>query len=254
MKYIEDLKNIRATDVKIAGGKGAVIGELMHLGFNTPSGFVVLTNAYKYFSKDGLSNDLKNEISMYCKKIGGLFAVRSSATCEDSQKASWAGELETFLNVKKQNVPDMIMRCWASLFSPRVNNYKKQKNNQLSKNIMVAVVIQKMIKADIAGVCFTADPTTNDTTKIVIECTSGLGEDVVSGNITPDYYLIDKNAGKILERSEKMNLLNNNKVRKLVNTCKSIENYFGKPQDIEWAFVKDKLFILQSRPITTLLN
>ena len=252
MKYINDLKNIRATDVKIAGGKGAKIGELMHLGFNTPSGFIVLTNAYKYFSKNELSDSLKKEISMYCKKVGGLFAVRSSATCEDSLKASWAGELETFLNVKEQDVSDMVIRCWESLFSPRVNNYKKQKNNQLSGDIMIAVVVQKMIKANIAGVCFTADPTTNDATKIVVECSLGLGENIVSGKITPDYYLIDKTSGKILECSERKKLLTNIKLEKLINTCKSIEKYFGKPQDIEWAFVKNKLYILQTRPITTL--
>jgi len=252
MKFTENLKNIRSTDTKIAGGKGSLIGELLFAGFNVPTGFVIFTSAYKKFFKRGTSSEFNKEIITRCKEIGGLFAVRSSATCEDSNSESWAGELETYLNVKEEDVPDMIMCCWASLFSIRIITYKKQNKNKSFKNIKIGVIVQKMIQADVAGVCFTADPLTNDVTKIVIESSPGLGEDVVSGKITPNYYLIDKRIGKILERNEQTEILGDRKIKKLTKTCKDIEKYFGKPQDIEWAFTKNKLFILQARPITTL--
>lgn len=213
-----------------------------------------------------------------------LVAVRSSATAEDSEIASWAGELESYLNISKKDLIDRVKKCWSSLFTPRAIFYRWEKNLQDHK-VSVAVVVQKMIQAEVSGICFTVHPVTEDRSQMVIEAGWGLGEAIVGGMITPDTYVINKfkvQSSKLkvekifldknIAEQEIMIKYKNNKTAKarvslklrsrqklpdeninqLAKICLDIEKHYGSPQDIEWAFAKEKFFIIQSRPITTL--
>lgn len=204
-----------------------------------------------------------------------LVAVRSSATAEDSSTAAWAGQLETYLNTKESEVLKNVQLCWSSLFTPRAIFYRfEQKLNR--KPVSVAVVVQAMVQSEVAGICFTVHPVTKDHNQMVIEAGLGLGEAVVSGQITPDTYVIHKNDFSILDinvseqtmmiiKGGKDNVhkklspklgskqkLTGKQIVELARICKNIEQHYKKPQDIEWALVKDKFYIMQSRPITTL--
>ena len=208
---------------------------------------------------------------------GGFYvAVRSSATAEDSSIASWAGELESYLNVTEKNLLESVKKCWSSLFTPRAIFYRFEKNLQDQK-VSVAVVVQKMIQSDVSGICFTVHPVTEDKNQIIIEAGWGLGEAIVSGSITPDSYVINKQdwsimdinisdqAKQLLRNGEKgiiwKPVLKSNQEKqkmtgaqiiKLAKICIEIEKHYKKPQDIEWAIEKGKIYITQSRPITTL--
>ena len=247
MKYILNLKNINKKDRALAGGKGAALGEMIRAGFPVPPGFVVLAGAFD-----------KKEILAEFKKLKTKYiAVRSSATVEDSSTASWAGILESYLNVTEKNLLESIKKCRASIDSPRVIAYGKQKGLNKQK-ISVAVVIQKMIQSEISGVCFTAHPTTGDRNEMVIEADRGLGDKIVGGKITPVTYTINKkllipgiNSFRVVIHRQK---LSNRQIIKLAELCQKIEKLFKYPQDIEWAFAKGKFYILQSRPITTFVG
>ncbi len=203
-------------------------------------------------------------------------AVRSSATAEDLPSASFAGQQETFLNTKGANdLIDKVKKCWASLFTARATYYRRKQGFPTDK-VGIAVVVQKMVNSETAGVMFTADPSTSDTNKIIIESAFGLGEVVVGGTITPDHYVVDKKSDKIIEKilSEQPFKLNragkgNKRIElskkegskqklsdahiiELANIGKNIELHYGAPQDIEWAVENEKLFIVQSRAITTM--
>ncbi len=195
----------------------------------------------------------KKEILVEFKKLKTKYvAVRSSATAEDSSTASWAGQLESYLNVTEKNLIKSIEKCRASLYSPRAVSYRKQKGLNKQK-ISVAVVIQKMVQSETSGICFTANPVTGDRNEMVIEAASGLGEAIVGGKITPDTYTISNKLSisdiDIGNRYSYPKL-----ILKLAKLCLKIEKLFKYPQDIEWAFAKGKIYILQSRPITTLKN
>lgn len=202
-------------------------------------------------------------------------AVRSSATAEDSSATSWAGELESFLNTTKANLLENVKKCWASLFTPRAIFYRFEKSLQKTK-VSVAVVIQEMIQSEVSGICFTVHPVTKDHNQMVIEAGYGLGEAIVGGMITPDTYVIhraeknilDKNISKqeimivkekdgnieknVPKSKQERQKLNDEEILRLSQICEKIEKHYKTPQDIEWAFAKDKFFIVQSRPITTL--
>lgn len=203
-------------------------------------------------------------------------AVRSSATAEDLPEASFAGQQETFLNVKGANqAVEAVKKCWASLFTPRAIYYRK-KQGFVTKKVGIAVIVQRMVDSEIAGVMFTAHPTSGDTGKIVIEAAYGLGEAVVSGSLTPDTYEIDKGSAKTLNKHvskqtwkivrtgqgniredialklQEKQKLSDKLILELAKTGRQIELHYGSPQDIEWAVEKAKLFIVQSRAITTL--
>ncbi|MCX6798528.1 MAG: PEP-utilizing enzyme [Candidatus Diapherotrites archaeon] len=204
-------------------------------------------------------------------------AVRSSATAEDLPEASFAGQQETYLNIKgPDNVVDAVQRCWASLFTARAVYYRK-KNNFPTDQVGIAVVVQKMVDSSISGIMFTADPT-GDETKMVIEAGFGLGEAIVSGSVTPDTYIIDKGGMKLLEKKihqqefkivrkgrenvkeklaaavAKKQKLPDKNIMELAKMGRQIEQHYRRPQDIEWAIDKEskELFIVQSRAITTL--
>ncbi|MFP3196971.1 MAG: pyruvate, water dikinase [Sulfolobaceae archaeon] len=233
---ILDLKSIRKDMLSVAGGKGANLGELIAFGIRVPPGFVITSNAYKYFIE---YNNLKEKIkevlekesdeesasekirslilsalvpkdleeSIYkgydslSKMVGKevLVAVRSSATAEDIGEASFAGQQDTYLNVSRSELIEAVKKVWASLYAARAISYRKAKSiDQL--NISMAVVVQKMVNSRSAGVMFTLHPSTGDRNYIVIESSWGLGESVVGGKVTPDEVIIEKSSLKIVER------------------------------------------------------
>jgi len=145
-----------------------------------------------------------------------------------------------------------IKKCWASLFTPRAIFYRFEKNLRRQK-ISVAVVVQKMVESEKAGVAFSVHPVSQDKNQLIIEAGFGLGEAIVSGKITPDSYIISKQPRRIIEKNIKTKqVLSVEEIPKLSELVLKIEKRFGFPCDIEWAFAKGKFYILQSRPITTL--
>jgi len=231
-----------------------------------------------------MPDDVVSQIkSAYRELGGGLVAVRSSATAEDLPEASFAGQQRTFLNVQGEDeVVTAVQGCWASLFEPRAIFYRHEHGFDHFK-VGIAVAVQVMVQSEISGVLFTVEPLSNDQTKILIEAIYGLGEAIVSGEVTPDQYLLDKENLKILEkavRKQEWQLVRDAKapageldgnVRRAIPTSKqsaqkltdedivalaslgkTIEDLYQSPQDIEWAKQDTQLFIVQSRPVTAL--
>lgn len=308
---VKKLDAIRHKEKSSAGGKGSSLGEMIHHGIPVPPGFVVVAEAFHVFlTQSGLRSfideklrilDVDNEkslekisksiiaqilhteipssiemavISAFVELGSPFVAVRSSATLEDSESASWAGELETFLNTQKPDLLVNVRKCWASLFSPRALFY--QHEHAISgEDMSVAVVVQSMVQSDVSGVCFTVHPVTGSKNEMVIEAVFGLGEAIVSGITTPDTYIFDKkkratiqcsvseqscmivkSGRKNLQKKVPKNIANTQKltlaqISQLAQLCRDIETYYKKPQDIEWALYKGKFYILQARPITT---
>lgn len=205
-----------------------------------------------------------------------VVAVRSSATAEDLPDASFAGQQETFLNIKGEvSVLKKVKECWASLFTARAIYYRETKGFDHFK-VGLASVVQRMVQSDRSGIAFSIDPVTNDKKKIVIEAVYGLGEYIVQGKVTPDHYEIDKNSLVItkkqpayqnikfvrsgrgnkevkLHKQEGSKLkLSDNEIRSVALLVKDIEKHYFFPQDIEWAIEKSRVYIVQSRPITTI--
>ncbi len=205
-----------------------------------------------------------------------LVAVRSSATAEDLPSASFAGQQETFLNIKGENSLILhVKKCWSSLFTPRAIYYRQQMKFDHFK-VGLAVVVQRMVQSEKSGIAFSIDPVTNDKNKIVIEAIKGLGEYIVGGKVSPDHYEVDKKSFVILKKEvKKQNVklvksgLKNKEVKlskkeaesqkitdeeiiKIALLVSDIEKHYYFPQDIEWAIEKDQVFIVQSRPITTI--
>lgn len=244
---IKFFSEISKEDVNLVGGKGASLGEMVNANIPVPSGFVITT--------EGFQKDIDKEILEAFDKLNAeRVAVRSSAVAEDSSSASWAGQLETYLNISRDNLINKVKECWDSIKSERALSYASQQNLPADQ-LLVAVVIQKMVDAQSAGVMFTANPVTNNREEVMIESVLGLGEQLVQGSVTPDNFLIDKNTLEIKSKDlqvDKQTIFEEN-LQKLVELGKKIENHYGNPQDIEWAIDnQDKIWILQSRPITTL--
>jgi pyruvate,water dikinase len=315
---VAPLASFRRSDLELAGGKGANLGELSQAGFNVPPGYVITTAAYDRLLqsnnlqtrlaeivasldgnppqavarvsqqiRDGLHAipipaQITSEICKAYRQLGGEgVAVRSSATAEDLPEAAFAGQQETFLNViGEEALLEAVRACWASLWSERAILYRaRQKVDQTT--VKLAVVVQKMVPADAAGVMFTANPVSGARAELIIDANPGLGEAVVSGAVTPDHFLIDKRTRRIKEqipgsrqviiRAKKGGgieqvaplpgtveaVLPPRAIRKLSQLGSDIEQHYGSPQDIEWAWIKDKtqtgrFFILQARPMTAL--
>lgn len=231
--------------------------------------------------KGKISEELAKEIISAYAKLGSLLknsyvAIRSSATAEDLPTASFAGQQETFLNVKGEaNVVEKVRDCWASLFEPRSIFYRQQNNFDHLK-VGIAVVVQKMIDADVSGVMFTIDPITNEKNRIVIEAVYGLGEFIVQGKVIPDKYVVDRRNFDIISRDiakqtvqlTKVGSLNkqtrvpkklqtkrkltDKQIIELAKLGKKIHQHYFFPQDIEWILLKDKFFVVQTRPVTTI--
>ena len=218
-------------------------------------------------------------IKNYRKLFGGkegLVAVRSSATAEDLPDASFAGQQATFLNIKgEKDLLNAVRECWASLYEPRAIFYREEKKFDHFK-VGIAVVVQKMIQSEVSGVMFTVDPVNNDKSKTIVEAVWGLGEFIVQGTVNPDHYEVnkadlrivakqlslqikqlikvgDKNkeiaVGKAYQKAQK---LTDSQIKSIAKLGKAIENHYGFPQDIEWALADDKLYIVQTRAVTTI--
>jgi pyruvate,water dikinase len=229
---------------------------------------------------DEISSLIIESYNALCHRIGkenAFVAVRSSATAEDLPEASFAGQQDTYLNVKgPEDMIKYVRKCWASLFGARAIFYREENNFDHSK-VYIAVVVQEMVDAEKAGVMFTVHPSTGEE-KILIEGAWGLGEAVVSGTVTPDTYWVDKATAEILSKqiSEKnimfqkksengqtvkvpvpedlknKQVLNEDEIAQLVELGKRIQEHYQFPQDTEWAIENGKIFMLQSRPVTTL--
>jgi len=227
---------------------------------------------------DDIRDDIIKTYKELCEMSGKevYVAVRSSATAEDLPTASFAGQQATFLNIRgADNVVDTVKKCWASLFEPRAIFYRVQNNFEHMK-VGLSAVIQMMVQSEKAGVCFSVDPMTQNRNLISIEAAFGLGEVVVSGQVTPDTYTVDKRDFKIVDKKiarqtwmivkmggenkhvdikedmQGIQKLSDLEIRDLAKMVAKIEQHYDFPQDIEFAFEHDNLYIVQSRPITTL--
>jgi pyruvate,water dikinase len=238
--------------------------------------------------KSSMPKEIENAVKLAYKELNKklnlkdvFVAVRSSATAEDLPDASFAGQQETFLNVRGvDELLENIVKCWSSLFTPRAIFYRNEKGFAHEK-VFISVGVQKMVNSRAAGVIFTLNPVTGDTRHIVIEGNHGLGEAVVSGSVTPDDFIVDKVSMKIIEKrlskktvqyirdpqtgktvhadvpvdKQEQPCVNDEEILKLAELAKRIEQHYGKPQDIEWAIDRDipfpaNVFIVQSRPET----
>jgi phosphohistidine swiveling domain-containing protein len=303
----------------LAGGKGANLGELSRAGFEVPPGFVITTAAYDLLLEhNGLPShmhellanlDLADPASVsqvswlirqalqqasipaplaveirsaYRQMGGGAVAVRSSATAEDLPGAAFAGQQETFLNILDEGaLLEAVQACWVSLWSQRAVLYRLRQNVEQA-TVRLAVVVQRMVPADIAGVMFTANPLSGARDELVIDASPGLGEAVVAGLVTPDHFLVDKHSLRVKAQqpgkrevivrpksaggteqiapaygADEIANLPASAVHRLAQLGLRIERHYGAPQDIEWAWVgqsirSGKLFVLQARPMTAL--
>ena len=309
------LEEIRKEDIAAVGGKGASLGEMSSMGLPVPGGFVVTSRAFRHFlietgieqplfshlenlnvddnnaleqaskkaralvMKAKMPASLKDRIRESYQKLNGggmVVAVRSSATAEDLPDASFAGQQETFLNIKgEKNLLDAVQKCWASLYGARAIYYRAKQGFD-DRSVNIAVVVQQMINSEKAGVMFTSHPVTGEPLTI-IEGSWGLGEAVVSGSVSPDKYVYDQRTGNVIDKliaqkkteivsdgehgtktleigkeRQETPVLSDDEVARLATFGKVAETHYGIPQDIEWSVVGETIYILQSRPITTI--
>ena len=317
MSYIAWMHSGRLPREEV-GGKGASLSELISAGFKVPDGFVVTADAYRhYVSTTGigdkiaaalthlnpadpaavrhtteiaaglvretpLPDDLKSEISAgyqeLTKSMGAHAAVRSSAISEDGSSASFAGLYESYLNmVGDHEVLDAVHRCYVSLWSERAVSYRAGRSDGADE--AMAVVVMKLVPSETAGIAFTAHPVTGSLDQVIINASFGLGETIVSGRVTPDSFLVDKNSFTILEREiyakelalypheeggggtveehlppdrQRAASLTDEQACDVARLAAQVEKHYGSPQDIEWGLHSGTLYLLQSRPITTL--
>jgi pyruvate,water dikinase len=312
--YTKLFNELNKEDFLSAGGKGASLGEMIQNGVPVPEGFVILASSFEDFLKETdlnveidavlhtvnqkeihtvenasekikslilnakIPNSMQVDIISGFNKLGEKYvAVRSSATAEDGKDHAWAGQLESYLNVKEEDLIEKVKHCWASLFTPRAIFYRFEKGLDSTK-ISVAVVVQKMVESEISGIAFSVHPVTQDRDQIIIEAGFGLGEAIVSGQITPDSYVVSKEQRKILdinvstqtkglycsdnggsewidiqEPKASSQVLSEEQILQLSDLIVKIENHYNFPCDIEWAFKDNMFYIVQSRPITTLI-
>jgi pyruvate,water dikinase len=307
-------------DLTLVGGKGANLGELTRAGIPVPPGFVVTADTYFRFIRQNQLEPLINRELLgldvhdsrelndraarirqciidaempahiadeireaYGKLGGGPVAVRSSATAEDLPEASFAGQQSTFLNVQgADNVVKAVQACWASLFEGRAIFYREDGGYDHMK-VGLAVPVQRMVQSEKSGVMFTVEPVTSDASKITIEAVYGLGEGIVSGELSPDLYIVNKESLEVLsmapvpqtrmiartpgsdgsyegandwlpvpaELSQRQKLTEA-QIRELAGIGRSVEQHYGHYQDIEWAYEGGKFYLTQARPVTTM--
>lgn len=257
-------------DVKLTGGKGASLASMTHNGLPVPPGFVITSAAFAdAVDGDALvrhiqDQDLdaarevvahaappRDEIkALYDRLPAGSVAVRSSACAEDGDDASYAGQQETYLFVEIfEEVLERVVECWLSFFSERALFYRLHKGSL--DDINMAVVVQRMVDATKAGVMFTVDPVTGRRDRIVVEAALGVGERVVSGEVTPDYYSLDRKGTIKKARLVAEQIMSGDELGELVKLGLHLADLNGCPQDIEWAYDEQGLYMLQSRPVTT---
>ena len=310
---IRALSAISREDVDDVGGKGANLGELLRSGLSVPRGFVLTTAGYHQFVEantlqeqilslaaappnggrpddDDASTQIRRLIETseipvevavaICTAYTGLpgvtppaVSVRSSATAEDLPEASFAGQQETYLNIRgTEALLEAVKKCWASLWTARGMSYRRRLNID-PRAVSLAVVVQQQIDSEVSGVGFSLNPLTNDYDEAVIDSNWGLGESVVAGRLSPDHFVIDKIGGQILDKKlgekhvsiwthpeggtiERQDhrsaefTLTDAQVGDLAEVMCRIEAHYGKPMDIEWARAGGELYVLQARPIT----
>lgn len=267
---IKWFRDIKEGDCEYVGSKGYNLGILKKEGFNVPDGFVITTKGIENWNEKAMELVLNQYRKLEEKRV----AIRSSAVNEDLEGMSFAGQYETILNITtEEGLLQAIEKVLDSFDSIRAASYKKQ--NKLDTSYP-AIVIQQMIESEVSGVMFTSDPMTGIRNNLVINSSFGLGEAIVSGLVTPDQYIIDKSTGEILSKEvarkdrgyfyslEGVEVKNIDKLKQeeqsltpelieeLLSLGKKVETYYKKPQDIEFAIRDNKVYLLQSRPITTL--
>jgi phosphoenolpyruvate synthase/pyruvate phosphate dikinase len=277
-QYVVELDQIGAAQVAIAGGKGAGLGELSRIdGVTVPAGFCVTTAAFERAVAPVIGNKLDrlaaltiddaDAIRALAEQIrrtiegvsvpgdltaeideGVAYAVRSSATAEDTPTASFAGQQDTYLNVRgSAAVIEHIGRCWASLFTERAVVYRLR-NGFDHRKVHMAVVVQRMVVPYASGVLFTADPVSGNRKVSTVDAVLGLGEALVSGLVNPEAYRVRDDE---ITSAGRRSVLTEARILELVRLGRRIEAHFGRPQDIEWCLDEDGFAIVQSRPITT---
>ncbi len=263
--YVLRLKDISRRDVNRAGGKAATLGELAVSQFPVPDGFVLTTAAFELFLiENSFHADSSPEavadgripaavVAALTKAIADLgdisLVVRSSGIAEDLSGASFAGQYVTVVDVRGADAAmNAVRQCWASAFSRRVTAYRMARGQ---KDIAsMAVLIQRLVRADAAGVAFTAHPVTGERAETVVSAVCGLGERLVSGEASPDEWLVKE--GKAVRQRTPEEAINESQALAIAELAKRVERHFGSPQDIEWAIAGGQLFLLQARPITAL--
>jgi len=265
--------SISDADAGLVGGKGLSLGVCTQAGLPVPPGFVITTAAYRRLRGTGIRSDAsfcQVVIKAYHTLGGGPVAVRSSASAEDSAEASFAGQQETILGVVgAESLLLAIERCWQSLFTDRAIAYRAWKGVEES-HLAMAVVVQKLIDAEVAGVLFTRDPLDPTGKTMLVEASWGLGEAVVAGRVQPDRFQLDHDTGSVLAKhlglksiritpageehvppaEQQCFCLEDTALAQLADLGRRIEQFAGHPRDVEWAFAKGEFFLLQSRPIT----
>jgi pyruvate,water dikinase len=281
----------KCLEVPKAGGKGASLARMRSLGLPVPEGFVVPADVLAHVvDGDALRAALPDhekaqaiiaearppaEIAEAYAALGDdpPVAVRSSACAEDSETASYAGQQETYLYVRgADQVLDRVRDCWASFFSERAIFYRQKKGSL--DDLGMAVVVQRMVRSDVAGVLFTCDPVRGRRDRMVVEAVLGLGEAAVSGQVTPDHYILKRDGSirkaQVSEQpfavvpveaggTEERELgaegaeqkLGEEHLRALARLGDDLEQRLGGPQDIEWALEGGEIYVLQARPVTT---
>lgn len=276
MSYIAPLKAIRKSESNMYGGKAASLGEMLNAGIPVPNGFGIAAQACAEFSEAGPSEEFVTELYAAFDRLGAArVAVRSSAIAEDSSDASWAGQLESYLNVERDGLLESVKKCWDSIHADWVQEYAKDKNVK-DADLLVGIAVQQMVDSEVSGVLFTVDPVSQDEQLLVIEAVYGLGEMIVQGIVTPDHWVVQRDSLAVRDfeiniKKEQMiyrggetvivslddqvgdkATLREAQVQEIARLGYAIEAHYGHPQDIEWAFSNGKFYIVQARPITTL--
>src|ERR687890_2604182 len=316
MTYTAWFDEIGKQDIALVGGKGANLGELSRAGLPVPPGYVVTTRAYDAFVEvsgikgevvalasvpraedpaifeevsegiralfsggrvpDEMAEEIRSSYQELSEDRETPVAVRSSATAEDLAGASFAGQQETYLNVRgAEALLEGVKNCWASLWTARAMAYRARQGIDPA-TVSLAVVVQRMVESEAAGVMFTANPSNGRRNELTISAAWGLGESVVSGTVTPDSIVVEKGSGRVLSREtsdkqvttvysgrgteerpvpearRRQPVLDDGAAAELARYGKRIEDHYGIPQDIEWALAGGEFFVVQARTITAL--
>ncbi len=273
MTDLRTFDQITLTDADSVGGKGLSLARMAAAGLPVPPGFCITTSAHRRLRGRSISTHqgLLRELSDAYRQLGGgSVAVRSSATAEDGAVTSFAGQQETILGVEGEaELHQAIERCWASLDSERALAYRQRQGIRDEAPAM-AVVVQRLVAAEVAGVLFTHDPLDTTGRQMLVEASWGLGETVVSGRVTPDRFHLDRESGQVLDRHiaakrvqwaahgeeavpvEKQSVpcLGDDQLADLAALGRKVEAFYGDARDIEWAFAAGQFWLLQARPIT----
>lgn len=247
---IRTFRELPADEMRSAGGKGGTLARLFQAGYPVPDGFVIMPCAFEddHLKPGAWTRILERLVKIQREDADTAFAVRSSALAEDSAYASFAGEFETVLDVHSaQAIRAAVLQVYNSRKAERVKAYSQAKG--LDDEQEIAVVVQKLVRADISGILFTADPVIGNRFEMTGNYIYGFGEGLVSGEVEPYTFKLRRPKGKYEGPNEIQRF-----AQKLYKLACRLEEELGSPQDIEWAIADGRLYLLQSRPITTLLD